>query len=131
MEDTIFGQIVRGEAPAYKVYEDKDTLAFLNIHPDSVGHTLVIPKVAARNIFDVDADTFTKVMQTVHDLAPKLRDALGASGMRIVINNEAEAGQVVFHIHVHLIPFYKNHAAEIPDGESLEEVATRITASLT
>lgn len=104
MEDTVFGKIIRRELPADIVYEDEDTLAFLDIMPVAKGHTLVIPKKAYRNIFDIDESTFEAVMRTVRRLAPALSAATGANGINIITNNEAAAGQEVFHAHVHLIP---------------------------
>jgi histidine triad (HIT) family protein len=104
MEDTIFGKIIRRELPADIVYEDEDTLAFLDINPVSPGHTLVIPKKPARNIFDIDPDSLAAVMKTVQKVALAIKAATGAEGMGISMNNERAGGQVVFHMHVHVIP---------------------------
>ncbi len=109
MEDTIFMKIVRKEIPAHIVYEDEHTLAFLDIAPNTVGHTLVIPKKPFRNIFDIDEESLTAVMRTVRLLAPVIRDSVGANGVHIYSNHEAEAGQEVFHLHFHIIP---RHARE-------------------
>lgn len=104
MEDTIFMKIIRREIPADIVYEDDHTLAFLDIKPVTPGHTLVIPKKPVRNIFDVDEDTLAAVMRTVRKIAPVVRDAVGAHGVHINSNHEAAAGQIVFHLHFHIIP---------------------------
>lgn len=104
MEDTIFSKIIRREIPAEIVYEDDHTLAFLDIHPNNPGHTLVIPKKPVRNIFDADDTTLAQVMATVRKLAPAIKNAVGADGMNINSNHEHAAGQVVFHLHIHLIP---------------------------
>lgn len=104
MEDTIFMKIVRREIPAHIVYEDSATLAFLDINPVSPGHTLVISKTPFRNIFDVDDETLAAVMHTVRKISPAVRDAVGAHGVHINSNHEAAAGQIVFHLHMHIIP---------------------------
>lgn len=115
MEDTIFMKILRREVPADIIYEDEHTLAFLDIAPNTPGHSLVIPKKPFRNIFDVDEDSLMHVMRTVHTLAPVIRDAVGAEGVNIISNNEAAAWQVVFHMHVHIIPrFDKEELATWP-----------------
>ncbi|MBL1434183.1 HIT family protein [Candidatus Wolfebacteria bacterium] len=112
-EDTIFEKILKGEIPAHKVYENEYTFAFLDIAPINKGHTLVIPKLPTRNILSVDQKTFGHVMETVRFLAPKIKEATGADGINIGINNEPAAGQVVFHLHVHIMPRF------IGDGKKL------------
>lgn len=104
MERTIFEKIIAKEVPAHIIYEDEDTLAFLDIAPNNPGHTLVIPKAHSRNLLDISESSWLAVMKTVHTLAPIIKEAVGADGMNIAMNNEAAAGQVVFHTHVHLIP---------------------------
>ncbi|MDE1919230.1 MAG: HIT family protein [Patescibacteria group bacterium] len=104
MEDTIFTKIIRREIPAHIVYEDEGTIAFLDAKPATPGHTLVVPKKQVRNIFDVDDETLAAVMRTVRKIAPAVRDAVGAHGAHINSNHEAAAGQIVFHLHFHIIP---------------------------
>jgi len=104
MEDTIFSKIIRRELPAEIIYEDDDTLAFLDINPNVPGHTLVIPKKPVRNIFDADDATLAAVMRTIRIVAPAVRDGVSAKGVHINSNHEAEAGQIVFHLHFHIIP---------------------------
>jgi histidine triad (HIT) family protein len=104
MEDTIFMKIIRREIPADIVYEDADTIAFLDVKPVVPGHTLVVPKKPFKNIFDVPTETLQAVMNTIHTIAPAVRNAVGAHGMHINSNHEAAAGQLVFHLHFHLIP---------------------------
>lgn len=128
-------KIIRRELPAEVVYEDEDTIAFLDIRPDHPGHTLVVPKKQARNVFDVDSATFSKVMEVARTLAPKVREAVGADGLRVTINNEPAAGQVVFHLHVHLIPFSASapagmHERHTANPDSLQEVGAKIRALL-
>lgn len=103
-ENGVFMKIVRKELPAHIVYEDEKTLAFLDAHPNTPGHTLVIPKKPFRNIFDIDDEYLTAVMATVRKIAPAVRDAVGAKGVHINSNHEPEAGQEVFHLHIHIIP---------------------------
>lgn len=131
----VFMKIVRREVPAEIVYEDEDTLAFLDNSPVSPGHTLVVPKKPVRNVFSADEDTWLAVMRTVHKITPAVRDSVGAKGVHINSNHEPEAGQVVFHLHVHIIPRHDRSefdfwpAQEISEGES-KEVAEKIRKSL-
>lgn len=104
MEDSVFIKIIRREIPAHIVYEDDDTIAFLDAKPNVPGHTLVVPKKFAKNIFDVDDATLAAVMRTVRKIAPAVRDAVGAHGVHINSNHGAAAGQIVFHLHFHIIP---------------------------
>lgn len=104
MEDTIFMKIIRREVPANIVYEDDATIAFLDVRPNAPGHTLVVPKKPVQNIFDADDETLVAVMRTVRKIAPAIRDAVGAQGMHINSNHGAAAGQIVFHLHFHIIP---------------------------
>ena len=104
MEDTIFMKIIRREVPAHIVYEDDATIAFLDVHPNAPGHTLVVPKIPVQNIFDADDETLSAVMRTIRRIAPAVRDAVGAHGVHINSNHGAAAGQIVFHLHFHIIP---------------------------
>src|SRR5438132_14121097 len=100
----IFAKMLRGEIPAYKVYEDDKSLAFLDIMPRSPGHTLVIPKSKARNILDVAPDDLCHVMQVTQKVARAVISTFEAEGVTIQQFNESAGGQVVFHLHVHVIP---------------------------
>lgn len=104
MEDTIFMKIIRHEIPADIVYEDAHTIAFLDVQPIAPGHTLVVPKKSVKNIFDTDDETLAAVMRTVRKIAPAVQGAVGAHGVHINSNHEAAAGQIVFHLHFHIIP---------------------------
>ena len=133
--DTIFDKIIRKEIPADIIYEDELTMAFLDIQPVSMGHTLVIPKKSTRNIFDIDPETLAAVMETVRKIAPVVRDAVGAKGVHINSNHEAEAGQVVFHLHFHIIP--RHDRSEFTFWEKIDvtpeqqsEVAQKIRSRL-
>lgn len=135
MEDSLFTKIIRREIPADIVYEDADTLAFLDISPVSKGHTLVVPKKQVRNIFDTDEDTLRAVVRTVRTLAPAIKEAVDADGINIHSNHEMAAGQVVFHLHFHLIPRFKDDGLvtwphkKYTDGESAS-IAKKIQNAL-
>ncbi|EXF44040.1 HIT family protein [Pseudomonas sp. BAY1663] len=128
----IFAQIIRGDAPCYKLYEDDDVLAFLDLFPQSFGHTLVIPKrSAACNILDVDSEALCKVMKVVQRLARVLVDELQPDGVQVAQFNGAPAGQSVFHIHMHIVPRYAGeglavHAAHKADPAELEKLQARL-----
>jgi len=102
--NNIFAKILRGELPCYKVYEDEKTLAFLDIMPRMVGHTLVLPKAAARNILDISTEDLAHVMAIAQKVAKGAMKAFSADGITIQQFNEGAGGQVVFHLHVHVIP---------------------------
>lgn len=129
----LFCKIVSGNIPAEKVYEDEDTFAFLDIHPINRGHTLVVPKSHHANMYEIPESLFAKVMRTTHVLAPKIKNAVGAHGINIGINNDGPAGQLIFHLHVHIIPRFEGdgfahwHGNPYQDGEirSIREIITQ------
>lgn len=130
MEQTVFDKIVTGEIPVTKVYEDEQCLAFLDLHPVNIGHTLVIPKIHSRNIFDIDPQTAGHVFSIAKKIALALQNVCGAEGVNIIMNNEPAAGQQVFYSHIHIIPRYTGDgfehwhgARDYNDGEraALEE----------
>jgi len=135
MEDTIFMKIIRREIPAEIVYEDDDTLAFLDVKPATPGHTLVIPKKPAQNIFDIDDKTLAAVMRTVRKIAPAVRDAVDAHGVHINSNHGEAAGQIVFHFHVHIVPRHDRSEfsfwpqTDYPPGDAAS-IAAKIRAKL-
>ena len=102
--NNVFAKILRGELPSYKVYEDDKAFAFLDIMPRAPGHTLVIPKAPARNLLDVTPDDLADVMQVVQKIAKASMQAFGADGVTLQQFNETAGGQVVFHLHMHVIP---------------------------
>lgn len=128
MEDSIFTKIVRGEIPAYKVYEDDKTFAFLDIHPVQPGHVLVIPKLQVAFVWDLPVDDYQALMATVQKVAQHLRAKLGKPYV-----GEMVVGTDVPHAHIHLIPFstpeeFRNRpdlSAE-PDHDSLAALATKL-----
>jgi histidine triad (HIT) family protein len=137
MYDTnnIFAKILRGEIPAFKVYEDERSLAFMDVMPQSEGHTLVIPKTNARNFFDIDPDSLANLIKTTQHVAKAVQKAFKPDGVRIIQFNEPAAGQTVFHIHFHIVPCYegdalKGHSREMADKAVLAEHAERVKQAL-
>jgi histidine triad (HIT) family protein len=110
----VFAKILRGELPAYKVYEDARAFAFLDIMPRAPGHTLVLPKAPARNILDVSRDDLAHVMQVTQRIAQAAMSAFAADGITVQQFNESAGGQVVFHLHVHVIPRHAGAALKAP-----------------
>ena len=106
MTDCIFCKIIAGDIPSYQLYEDDDVLAFLDITQTTKGHTLVVPKKHIRNVLEMSAEEAATLFAKIPQIAAHITETLGASGMNILQNNEAIAGQTVFHAHVHLIPRY-------------------------
>ena len=133
--NNIFAKILRGELPCYKVYEDDKALAFLDIMPRAPGHTLVLPKAPARNILDIAPDDLAHVAQVTQKIAQAAVKAFGADGITVQQFNEGAGGQVVFHLHVHIIPRkagvpMKPPAAEKEKPEVLAEQAKALAAAL-
>ena len=104
----IFCSIVKGDIPSYKVYEDDEFLAFLDISQAEIGHTLVVPKKHFDNLLEMDDETAKKMIVLVKKLANKVKSTTNASGINILNNNGLAAGQSVNHIHFHIIPRYEN-----------------------
>lgn len=102
--DNIFAKLLRGEIPAARVYEDDDTLAFMDIMPRADGHLLVIPKTPCRNVLDASPEQLASVMQTVQKLGHAVLRAFDADGVTLQQFNEAAGGQEVFHLHFHILP---------------------------
>jgi histidine triad (HIT) family protein len=133
--NNIFAKILRGEFPCHKVYEDDHVLAFLDIMPRSPGHTLVIPKAPARNIIDIKVEDYLHVARATHKIAAAAKQAFNADGLTIQQFNEAAGGQVVFHLHVHVMPRHDGIALLPPasrreDVKVLEDHATKLIAAL-
>jgi histidine triad (HIT) family protein len=133
--NNIFAKILRGEFPCYKVYEDEHVLAFLDIMPRSPGHTLVIPKAPARNILDVKPDDYAHVARGAQKIAAAAMKAFKADGITIQQFNEAAGGQVVFHLHMHVLPRHDGTpllppASRKEDAKVLEDNATKLIAAL-
>jgi histidine triad (HIT) family protein len=132
----IFAKILRGEAPCVKVYEDDVSFAFLDIMPRTDGHTLVVPKVAARNIFDIAAEDLARFMPAMQKVARAVMSGMAAKGLTIQQFNETAGGQLVFHLHFHLLPRWTGVSLRPPGGpiqpaEALRPHADRIIAAFT
>ena len=133
--DNIFAKILRGEAPAFKVYEDEHSLSFMDVMPQVPGHTLVIPKDTAENIHDADPDILGATMRTVQLVSGAVKRAFDAPGIMIAQLNGQAAGQTVFHLHFHILPRregleFKLHAREMGDMKELEEHARLVRQQL-
>jgi histidine triad (HIT) family protein len=118
--NNIFAKILKGEIPCHKLYEDDDTLAFLDIMPRTEGHTLVITKEKAPDLFGITPAGLGRLMAVVQKLAPKIKDAVGADGVLIQQFNGAAAGQTVFHLHVHIVPRKESEPMR-PEGAKMAE----------
>ena len=133
--NNIFAKILRGELPCYKIYEDDKAFAFLDIMPRAPGHALVLPKAPARNILDVPADDLAHVAIVAQKVAQAAMTVFGADGITVQQFNEGAGGQVVFHLHVHVIPrkagvSMKPPAAAKEKPEVLAEHAKKLAAAL-
>ena len=121
--DNVFAKILRGEIPAEKVYEDDHAMAVMDLMPQAPGHTLVIPKLAARNILDVDASALGRVIPVVQTIARAVKRAFDADGVTINQFNEPAGGQSVFHIHFHVIPRMDGVPLKRHAGGAMEDKA--------
>ncbi len=110
--DCIFCNIVNGEIPAYKIYEDENVLAFLDITQGTKGHTLIIPKKHIKNVYELDEETIINVFKVVPMIANALKKAFSPIGLNIINNND-QPHQSVFHFHLHLIPRYENDGMQL------------------
>jgi histidine triad (HIT) family protein len=133
--NNIFAKILRGELPAYKVYEDDRTLAFLDIMPQATGHTLVIPKAPSRNLLDADPDDLAYVVKIAQKIAKVAMSVFSADGLNLIQFNEPAAGQTVYHLHVHIIPRQEGvplrpHGTYKEDPGVLAEQAAKLAAAL-
>jgi histidine triad (HIT) family protein len=133
--NNIFARILRGEIPAHTVCEDSHTLAFMDVMPQSEGHTLVIPKFAAENLFDLPVDSLAATIATTQRVARAVKKAFDAPGIMIAQLNGRGAGQSVFHIHFHVIPRQDGidlrlHARGMADAQLLAAHAAKIRAAL-
>ncbi len=132
--NNIFAKILRGEAPCHFVYEDAGTFVFMDIMPRSDGHALVIPKQPVRNILDAPQSVLGPLITMTQKVAIAAKKAFGADGITVSQFSEAAGGQVVFHLHVHVIPRYEGAglrpAGIMADGALLAAHAEKIKAAL-
>lgn len=130
--ETIFTKIIKREIPCAKIYEDDQVFAFLDINPINPGHTLVIPKEPYENIFEIPNEVLEKMIVIAKQIAIKQKEVLNADGINIGINNGKDAGQEVFHAHIHVIPRYKDdgyklwHGKPYESKELIEEVKNKL-----
>ncbi|MAG19866.1 HIT family protein [archaeon] len=126
----IFCKILNKEIPSFKIYEDENTYAFLDINPINKGHTLVISKKHYKDIYDIPENTLKHLILTVKKLSIPIKQATNADGISISQNNEEAAGQVIFHIHFHIIPKFKNKTSnKYKEGEA-QKLANKIKTLL-
>ena len=132
----IFAKILRGEAPSVRVFEDEHVFAFMDVFPQSKGHTLVIPKHStARNLLEEAPETLGPLMAGVQRVAKAVRAALNPDGIMISQFNGGPAGQTVYHLHFHIIPRWEGvalgrHAEGMADVEELKALAAQISAKI-
>jgi histidine triad (HIT) family protein len=131
----VFAKILRGELPCHKIYEDEHTLSFMDIMPRGDGHTLVVPRNPSRNILDVAEADLTRTILTVQKIARAVKTGMNAEGLTLQQFNESAGGQIVFHLHFHVIPRWEGvplrpHTGEMAPGEKLKEDAAKIRAAL-
>jgi histidine triad (HIT) family protein len=134
-QGNIFARILRGEVPAHKVYEDPATIVIMDVMPQSEGHALVIPKVPVENLFELDEEAAAAVMRTARRVALAARRAFRPDGITLMQFNGAEAGQTVFHFHLHVVPRYagkplRSHGRGMADPAQLVAQAARLKAAL-
>ncbi len=132
----IFCKIIEGESPASIVYEDDETIAFMDIYPVTRGHTLVVPKAHASGLFDISPELCARTMRTAAAVSRAIRDALQPDGMNLWQSTGRAANQAVFHFHMHLIPRWYGDGLTAPHGraratrEVLEDTSDRIRAAM-
>jgi histidine triad (HIT) family protein len=131
----IFAKILRGEIPCVKIYEDDKTLAFMDIMPEAVGHTLVIPKESAEDILDLSSEGLSAMMATTQKITKAVKKALAPEGILLKQYNGAAAGQTIFHVHFHIVPRHEDdhlapHAKAMVQASVLEPIAAKIRSAL-
>ena len=133
--NNIFARILRGEIPSHKVYEDQQTLALLDVMPQTDGHTLVIPKTPARGLLDVAPDVLARLIDVVQQVSRAAVKAFDADGFQIRQYNEPAGGQTIFHLHFHVLPMHdgqglRPHSGKMADPAVLAAHAERIRTAL-
>lgn len=133
--DNIFAKILRGEIPSERVYEDAETVALMDIMPRADGHVLVLPKAACRNLLDAPAEALTAVARATQIVGRAVKKAFAADGLTIQQFNETAGGQVIFHLHVHIVPRHEGvpmrpHTGAMAPREAIAANAAKIRAAL-
>ena len=121
MGDCIFCKIASGDIPSHTIYEDERVRAFLDINPANEGHTLIIPKKHADNIYDIDEEDLKAIIAVSKKIAIKLKEILGVENINLVQSNGKAAQQDVFHFHMHVVPRHENDGLNIWDGKEKKE----------
>jgi histidine triad (HIT) family protein len=136
-EECPFCRIASGKAAASLIYEDKNVLAFMDLSPATVGHTLVVPREHWENIYEVPEETLTKLIAVVKRVSVAVKKTVGADGIMVIQNNGRAAGQIVFHLHFHVIPVNSNsevrrgfHGRVASERARLDETAEKIRENL-
>lgn len=134
-DQNIFAKILRSEIPCHKVFENDDAIVFMDIMPQSKGHSLVVPKAGSRNLLDADPAVLARVVPVVQKITVAAKKAFQSDGVKVVQFNEAPAGQSVFHLHFHVIPVYEGvplrpHSGEMADHGELAALAEKLKAAL-
>ena len=131
--DCLFCKIIAGEIPAFKIYEDAESVAILDVHPRAPGHTMVLPKHHSQNVIELPAEKLGPVFTAVQKVAKKLRDVLDCDGLTVGINQGRVSGQMVDHLHIHLIPRWKDDGGtsihsvvDNPPKESFEIIFNKL-----
>lgn len=119
--DCLFCKIIKDELPSAKIYEDHLVVAFLDINPVHPGHTLVVPKHHSVNLFDMPDEDVAAVFSAAKKIAQAVKEATGAGGINVNMNNDKAAGQVVFHSHIHIVPRFDNDGLRLWPGRKYSE----------
>lgn len=135
-QNNVFAKILRGEIPSHRVYEDEHTIAFMDVMPQSNGHTLIVPKQASRNLLDADPAVLSRTVLVVQRIAKAALAAFSADGISVIQYNEQAGGQSVFHLHFHVIPRYagvgmRPHSGTMESPDVLLANAAKLKAALT
>jgi len=124
----LFCKIILGEIPSTKIYENEIVYAFLDIKPINPGHTLVIPKEHFKNLYDLPDKTAAEIFIVVRDIGKAVKKAFSADGINLEMNNEEDAGQIIHHAHIHIIPRYKGDGLRHWPGRDLEKTEAETIA---
>lgn len=135
-DNCIFCKIAGGDIPSATIYEDEDFRVILDLGPASKGHALIIPKKHYKDVCELDSDLASKVLPLAGKIGAAMKEALGCAGFNLVQNNGSEAGQTVYHFHMHIIPRYKGGPAMVTwnpgsaSSEELQETAKMLCEAL-
>lgn len=132
MDNCIFCKIIGGEIPSATLYEDEDFKVIMDISPASKGHAIMLAKRHAANLYELDDDTAEKALKVARKVAKAMKEELGCTGLNLLQNNGVDAGQTVFHFHIHLIPRYEKDQIQIDweHGKYEDGEAAKIAAAI-